>query len=119
MDIGNLRLESGHTVIVTAKTLDESGCPFCHNVGNSDSTLAFLRGELPEDLQSCGNVYVFVCHGCHKRAIGVQNMPSADQSEALRILVAQKYGGVSDDRLIVVSMARNIHSDSGKIAATT
>jgi hypothetical protein len=106
MDVDNLRFAPASTKIVTGATIDESGCPFCNHRGSSSSTRAFRREELPEELQACGNVYIFVCGGCHKRSIAVAYAPTADQMEPLRLLVAAQYGGVTDDRLLFVTMAR-------------
>lgn len=105
MDVDNLRFAPDSTKIVTGKMLNKSGCPFCNQKGKSSSTRAFRQDELPEELQSCGNVYIFVCGGCHKRSIAVQHLPIAYQREPLRELVAARFGGVTDDRLIFVTMA--------------
>ncbi|MFA6043026.1 MAG: hypothetical protein WCV85_01910 [Patescibacteria group bacterium] len=107
MDIHNIRFAPGSTKIVTGKTLNTSGCPFCNHKGSSDSTRAFLKEELPEELQTCGNVYIHVCLSCHLRSIAVQHLPTTYQREKLRALVAEHYGGVADERLMFVTMLRS------------
>lgn len=106
MDNDNLLFAPKSTKIVTGKMLNKSGCPFCNHKGSSSSTRAFLQEELPEALQSCGYVYIHVCGDCRKRSIVVESLPSTEQRESLRELVAKHYGGVGDDRLMYVAMLR-------------
>jgi hypothetical protein len=110
LDLANLLFEAGCTKIVTGKMLDEAGCPFCNQKSAGDSTLAFPQKELPVEVQLCGNTYIFVCGNCHKRAIAVQNLPPDNLVETLRSFVAEQYGGITDDRLMVVSMSRTMDS---------
>lgn len=77
--------EKTEVTVVTAKELDDKGCPQC-GARNSTSTQMEKQEELKPEFQVCGNIYQFECHACHQNALAV----SADTiSDALRSALNQ------------------------------